>query len=49
VNDEGEPLYRFYNQARPRGICWEAATDADFVSKGKAQAKTAMIFIACFP
>jgi hypothetical protein len=41
VNDDGEAIYSFYiKHARTGGICWEAATDDDFVSQGKGTAKT---------
>jgi hypothetical protein len=42
VNDNGETIYSFFiKHATHGGICWEVATDGDFVSKGKVvQPKT---------
>jgi hypothetical protein len=49
VNDNGEPLYRFYIKHAQRGICWEAATDDDFVTPGKLPSKTADDLYRLFP
>jgi len=49
VNDNGEPVYRFHIKHAERGICWEAATDADFVTQGKPPAKTADDLYRLFP
>jgi hypothetical protein len=49
VNDSREPLYRFYIKHAERGICWEAATNDDFVTQGKQPAKTADDLYRLFP
>lgn len=41
VDENGEPLYRFYIKHAQHGIWWEPASDDDFVAKGKPPAKTA--------
>jgi hypothetical protein len=49
VNDNGEPVYRFYIKHAEQGICWEPATDEDFVAPGKLPAKTADDLYRLFP
>jgi hypothetical protein len=49
VNDNGEPLYRFYIKHAERGICWETASNDDFVTQGKRPAKTADDLYRLFP
>jgi hypothetical protein len=40
VNDDGETIYQFYiKHIKGGGICWQPATDADFVSHGKGTPK----------
>jgi hypothetical protein len=41
VNDNGETIYSFFIKHAKHGfICWEPATDADFISQGKGTVKT---------
>jgi hypothetical protein len=49
VSDDGKPLYRFYIKHSERGICWEPATDDDFVTPGKLPSKTADDLYRLFP
>jgi hypothetical protein len=49
VNDNGEPVYRFYIKHAESGICWQAATDEDLVTQGKPPAKTADDLYRLFP
>jgi hypothetical protein len=49
VSDDGKPLYRFCIKHSERGICWEAATDDDFVAPGKPPPKSADDLYRLFP
>jgi hypothetical protein len=49
VNDNDEPVYRFYIKHADSGICWQVATDEDFVTQGKPSAKTADDLYRLFP
>jgi hypothetical protein len=40
VDDDGHYIRQFFIKHAERGICWEAATDADFETQGKGKAKT---------